>query len=64
MKAKELKSKSKKELTELLKESENKLFKLRLQKQQAQLKNVKEIGTVRKDIARIKMMLHNQQNSK
>ena len=57
MKVKDIKNKSKKELQELLTETQNKLFKLRLQKQQAQLKNVMDINAVRRDVARLKMLL-------
>lgn len=57
MKAKELKQKPENELKELLKESQNKLFKLLIEKQQSRLKNVSQIKTIKRDVARLKMML-------
>ena len=54
---KDLKNKSQGELTDLLKELEQKLFFLRLQSQLHRLKQVHEIAGVRRTIARIKMLM-------
>ena len=54
---KDLKNKSQGELTDLLKELEQKLFFLRLQSQLRRLKQVHEIAGVRRTIARIKMLM-------
>lgn len=53
----DLKNKSKPELAELLDETNQKLFVLRLQSQMGRLKKVHEIRGVRKTIARIQMLL-------
>ena len=53
----DLKNKSKKELSEVLEEMEQKLFLLRLQSQMRRLKQVHEIKVIKKSIARIKMLL-------
>jgi ribosomal protein L29 len=53
----DLKNKSHAELTDILKETEQKLFLLRLQSQMHRLKKVHEIKDVRKTIARIQMLL-------
>lgn len=55
----DLKNKSNKELEDLLKETERKLFKLRLQAHGRQLKQVHQIKEVRKTIARIRLTLNN-----
>lgn len=53
MKYTEIKDKSKDELKSLLKEQKLLLFKKRQELKTMQLKNPKEVGAVRKDIARI-----------
>lgn len=53
MKAAELRKKSKEDLEKILKEKREKLQKLRLDLSLGKLKNVKEIGQTKKDIARI-----------
>lgn len=53
MKYTEIKDKSKDELKSLLKEQKLLLFRKRQELKTMQLKNPKEVGAVRKDIARI-----------
>ncbi len=57
MKAKELKNLGKEELESLLKEDREKLLELRMKSYQTHLKNVKEIKTIKKNIARIMTLL-------
>jgi large subunit ribosomal protein L29 len=57
MKAQELRKKSKEELEKLLKEKKDYLQKLKFDLSLGKLKNVKEIGQVKKDIARILTIL-------
>lgn len=56
----EIKNKSKKDLQELLSEKQDKLRELRFQTNEAQLKNVRGIRMVRKDIAQILTLINNQ----
>ena len=49
----EIKNKSKKDLQEMLRDTQDKLRELRFQTNEAQLKNVRSIRKVRKDIAQI-----------
>jgi large subunit ribosomal protein L29 len=54
---KDLRTKSEKELTTLLKEKSAKVFTLKLDQTQNKLKNLREIFITRKDVARIKTIL-------
>lgn len=56
----EIKNKSKKDLEEMLSEKQDKLRELRFQTNEAQLKNVRGIRKVRKDIAQILTLINNQ----
>jgi len=58
MKAKELQNKSSEELTALLSELRAKLLELKFDLADKKLKNVKQLGHVKKDIARIMTQLH------
>lgn len=58
MKISELQNKSKDELDKMLKESREKLCRLRFEIQLKQSKNVREIRKVKKDIARILTLLN------
>lgn len=60
MKIKELKIKSKNELQALLKSEQEKLRALNFKVAQRQLKNVRELRFVKKDIARLMTLLNNQ----
>ncbi|MEK7625116.1 MAG: 50S ribosomal protein L29 [Patescibacteria group bacterium] len=53
----DLKAKSKAELSDLLKEFDQKLFVLRLQAHSRRLKQVHEISVMRRAIARVHMLL-------
>lgn len=53
MKFKELKTKSENEVKQLLKDLKVKLHELSVKLRLGQVKNVKEIGQIRKDIARV-----------
>ena len=53
----DLKTKSKAELADLLKELDQKLFVLRLQAQMRRLKQVHEISALRRTIARVHTLL-------
>ena len=57
MDIKEIKTKPAKELDLLLKELRKKLDDLKFKAHQGQLKNVKEVGALKKDIARILTVL-------
>jgi large subunit ribosomal protein L29 len=57
MKAQELRKKSKEELEKILKEKREHLQKLKFDLSLGKLKNVKEIGQTKKDIARILTIL-------
>ncbi len=63
MKIKELRSKSKAELKKILSESQEKLRKLRFDIANKQLKNVREMRKVKKDIARILTLLKEQEKT-
>lgn len=54
---KELKGLSKDEMSAKVRESEAELFKVRIQKATGQLANTSAIWKLRKDIARLKMLL-------
>jgi large subunit ribosomal protein L29 len=67
MRASELRKKSKEELEKILKEKREHLQKLKFDLSLGKLKNVKEIGQVKKDIARILTILNSKiknQNAK
>ncbi len=53
MELKELRSKTSEELTSLLKESRDELFKVRMQHYSGQLLDPSKIGKLKKDVARI-----------
>lgn len=53
----DLKNKSKKELDELLIEKKQELLKLRFQARGRQLKQVSKISIIKKEIARIQMLI-------
>lgn len=57
MEISELRQKSKSELNEILQESRDKLNQLRFELAANKKKNVREIGQIRKDIARIKTLV-------
>lgn len=57
MEIKEIKIKPIEELNQLLKEMRKKLDDLNFKVRQKQLKNVREVRTIKKDIARILMIL-------
>jgi len=59
MRPQELRSKSNAELQSLLGDERHRLLDLRMKKEGSQLKNVKEIKKVRKNIARIMTILSN-----
>ena len=61
MKAKELKNLSVEELNKKLDELKKDLFMLRMQLATNQLDNPMQIGAVKKDIARVKTILREQQ---
>lgn len=63
MKSQELKNKSEKELNSLLLEYQDKLKSLRVLHSAGKVKNVKELSSLRKDIARVKTFLRNKQIS-
>jgi len=60
MKPQELRQKSKKELQKLLSEKREKLRSLRFDLVSGKVKNVREIREVKKDIARILTILHQE----
>jgi large subunit ribosomal protein L29 len=60
MKIKELRQKTEKELTDLLKENQQKLGQLKFDLSAKKLKNVREIRELRKEIAKILTILHEQ----
>ncbi len=57
MKGKELRERSREELTKTLGDLEEQLFKLRFQKSTGQIENPQKIREVRKDIARVMTVL-------
>ena len=59
MKAQELKQKSETDLKELLKERRSRLEELRFLLSQGKVKQVHEVGQIRKDIARILTITNN-----
>ncbi|NCO04117.1 MAG: 50S ribosomal protein L29 [Alphaproteobacteria bacterium] len=61
MKAEELKGKTSDELTKMLVDMRKEQFNLRFQKSGGQLENTAQMRKVRRDIARIKTMLTQQQ---
>jgi len=63
MKTKELRSKNKKELEELLFEKRRKLGQLKFDLSFKKLKNVREIREIRKDIARIFTILKEKKDA-
>lgn len=58
MKPEELRGKTVDELNDLLLNSKKELFNLRFQRASGQLENTARIREVRRDIARVKTMLH------
>lgn len=60
MKAKELKTKSPKELHKLLDDSRSKLANLRVEYKTTQVKNIMQIKYIKKDIARILTIISQQ----
>ncbi len=63
MKTEELKKKSKKELNKLLLDSRERLRVLRFDLASGRVKNVKELGKLKKDIARILTILKQDKSS-
>lgn len=61
MKAKELQDLTADQLKDKLAETKEELFNLRFQNATGQLDNYKRIGDLRKDVARIKTMLRQQE---
>ena len=61
MKAKELREKNQTELEAELLALKNELFKLRFQHATNQLANPQELKRVRRDIARVKTVMHQQE---
>lgn len=64
MEYKELKNKSRQELTRLLKEYQEKLRELRFKDANKQLKNVREIRQTKATISRILTILNSQKENK
>lgn len=64
MKPSEIKQKSQTELQEILKEKREKLRQLRFDLASGKVKNVREIRTIKKDIARILTILQETRNKK
>ena len=62
MKAQELRSKSVEELTKKLDELKKDLFMLRMQHATNQLDNPMQLAAVKKDIARVKTIIHEKTN--
>ncbi len=62
MDLKELKTKSNSELQRLLRETRDKLRELRFKDGAKQLKNVRDIRKIKKEIARILTLLNNKQS--
>lgn len=58
MKFKELKNKSAKDLTKLLEDSQNNLREMRFKVANDQLKNIRELRTIKRSIQRIKFLLN------
>lgn len=56
----EIKNKSKKDLQEMLCEAQDKLRELRFKTNETQLKNVRSIRKVRKEVAQILTLINNQ----
>lgn len=56
----EIKNKSKKDLQEMLVEKQDKLRELRFQSNEAQLKNVRSIRKIKRDIAQILTLINTQ----
>jgi|YelNatPaOPRAMG01_1025707.scaffolds.fasta_scaffold00218_27 large subunit ribosomal protein L29 len=63
MKPQELREKSKKELEELLLETRQKLFRLKLDLASGKLKNFNQIKQTKREIARILTILKEKQNA-
>jgi large subunit ribosomal protein L29 len=63
MEYKELKNKSEKDLQELLSENREELRKSRFEASGNQLKNVKKIDKIKKDIARILTFINSKKNN-
>ncbi len=62
MKIKELRQKSKKELSNLLKENRRKVGQLQFDLASKKLKNVRQVRELRRDIARILTLLNIEEN--
>jgi len=62
MKEKELKQKTKSELSKLLREDREKLRQLRFDLSAGKIKNVREIRKIKKDVARILTILCQKKN--
>lgn len=60
--AKDLRDLSNEELTIAIRENEETLTKLRFQRVLGQLQNTAQLNTLRKDIARIRTVLHERSN--
>ncbi|HBB76497.1 MAG: 50S ribosomal protein L29 [Candidatus Levybacteria bacterium RIFOXYA1_FULL_41_10] len=60
---KDLRTKSVKELSDLIKENNNKIFDLRIEKSQNKLKNTREIFNLRKDVARMLTFIQEKEAS-
>lgn len=60
--AKDLRDLSNEELSIAIRENEDTLTKLRFQRVLGQLQNTSQLNTLRKDIARIKTVLHERAN--
>jgi len=63
MKAEELKTKSADELVKTLLDLKKQQFNLRVQRSQGQLERTNQIGVVRRDIARVKTIMHEKQRA-
>jgi len=63
MKAEELRAKTPDELTEQLLGLKKEAFNLRFQKASGQLENTARVRQVRRDIARVKTVLHHKHNA-
>lgn len=63
MKAQDLRAKTPDELTEQLRGLKKEAFNLRFQKASGQLENTARVRQVRRDIARIKTVLHHQRDA-
>jgi large subunit ribosomal protein L29 len=61
VKAKQLREMSRDDLSSMLTDLEKRLFELRSQAVTEKLENTKAVGNARRDVARIKTLLHQQE---